>query len=144
MKTLEARSKIGRFDTCNGNANFARAFPNGAYCLMHSKQDEHNIPDWCHSVRASPLWTTCSPMRDCSSAGTNVGPIDKVDGGVVNSAIALAAARDIQKSTGSGHRNELERGWSKSFMERMCFVMTKDSLRRKQRSCPQFGGAKGK
>ena len=29
----------------------------------------------CHSVRASPPWTTCSPRRGCSSAGTNVGPI---------------------------------------------------------------------
>ena len=44
---------------------------------MPSKQAEHCIPDrWpCHSVRASPPWTTCSPRRGCSSAGTNVGPI---------------------------------------------------------------------
>ena len=27
VDTLEVRSKIGRFDTCNGNANSARAFP---------------------------------------------------------------------------------------------------------------------
>ena len=68
--------------------------------------------------------------------GTNV--FDKVAGGVVNSAIGLAAARGIQKSTGSGQLNELGRGWSKSFMEHMGFVMAKDSLRRRQRSCPQI------
>ena len=27
VDTLEVRSKIGRFDTCNGNAKLARAFP---------------------------------------------------------------------------------------------------------------------
>ena len=37
-------------------------------------------------------------------------PFDKVAGGVVNSAIALAAARGIQKSTGSGQLNALGRG----------------------------------
>ena len=51
---------------------------------------------------------------------------DKVAGGV-NSAIALADARGIQKATGSGQLNELGRGWSKSFMERMGFGMTKDT-----------------
>ena len=45
--------------------------------------------------------------------------------GVVNSVIAVAAARDIQKATGSGQLNELGRGWAKSFMERMGFVMRK-------------------
>ena len=63
---------------------------------------------------------------------------DKVAGGVVNSVIVLAAARGIQNATGSGHLNELGRGWSKSFMEHMGFVMTKDSLRRRQRSCPKI------
>ena len=44
--------------------------------------------------------------------------------GVVNSAIALAAARGIQNATGSGQLNlELGRGWSKSIMERIGFVM---------------------
>ena len=44
---------------------------------MPSKQAEPCIPDrWpCHSVRASPPWTTCSQRRGCSSAGTHVGPI---------------------------------------------------------------------
>ena len=46
-------------------------------------------------------------------------------GGVVNSAIAVAAARGIQKATGSGQLNELGRGWAKSFMTRMGFVMRK-------------------
>ena len=77
----------------------------------------------CQSVRASPPWTTCSPRRGCSSGGTNV--FDKVAGGVVNSAIALAAARGIQKAMGSGQLNEFGRGWSKSFMERNGFVMRK-------------------
>ena len=53
--------------------------------------------------------------------------MDKVTGGVVNSAIALADARGIQTATGSGQLNELGRGWSKSSMERMGFVMTKDT-----------------
>ena len=79
VDTLEVRSKIGRFDTCNGNAKSARAFPgvteSSAYCLMPSKQAEHCIPATRHSVTASPPWTTCSPRRGCSSAGTNVGPI---------------------------------------------------------------------
>ena len=44
------------------------------------------------------------------------------------SIIALAAARGIQKSTGSGQLNELGRGWSKSFMEHISFAMTKNSL----------------
>ena len=48
-------------------------------------------------------------------------------GGVVNSAIALADARGIHKATGSGQLNGLGRGWSKSFMERMGFVMTNDT-----------------
>ena len=41
---------------------------------------EHCTPDrWtCHSVRASPPWTTCSPRHSGSSAGTNV--FDKVAG----------------------------------------------------------------
>ena len=56
------------------------------------------------------------------TAGTNV--FDKVAGGVVNSAIALVAARGIPKATGSGQLHELGRGWSKSFMEHMGFVMT--------------------
>ena len=47
VDTLEIRSKIGRFDTCNGNAKPARAFPgvteSRAYCLMPSKQAEHCI-----------------------------------------------------------------------------------------------------
>ena len=85
---------------------------------------EHCTPDrWtCHSVRASPPWTTCSPRHSCSSAGTNV--FDKVAGGVVNSAIVLAAARGIQKSTANRQLNELGRGWSKSVMEHMGFVVT--------------------
>ena len=66
-----------------------------------------------------------------------MGP-DKVAGGVVNSVIALSPARGIQKATGSGQLSELGRGWSKSFMEHMDFVMTKDSLRRRQRSSPQI------
>ena len=55
--TLEVRSKIGRFDTCNGNEKSARAFPgvteSSDSCLMPSKQAEHCIPDrWpCHSVK---------------------------------------------------------------------------------------------
>ena len=57
-----------------------------------------------------------------------VGPTTvfaKVAGGVVNSVIALAAARGIQKATGSGQLHELGRSWSKSFMECMGFVMRK-------------------
>ena len=60
VDTLEVRSKIGRFDTCNGNAKSARAFPgiteSNGYCSMPSKQAEHCITNrWpCHSVRASP------------------------------------------------------------------------------------------
>ena len=49
----------------------------------------------------------------------------KVAGGVVNSAIALTDAGGIQKATGSGQLNELGRGWSKSSMERIDFVLTK-------------------
>ena len=91
MDTIEVRSEIGRFDTCNGNAKSVRAFPGvteSIYCLMPSTQAEHCIPDRrpCHSVRASPPWTTYSPRRACSSAGTNV-----VAGGVVNSAIRRTA-----------------------------------------------------
>ena len=52
---------------------------------------------------------------------------DKVVGGVVTSAIALADARGIQKATGNGQLNELGRGWSKSSTEHMGFVMTKDT-----------------
>ena len=37
----------------------------------------------------------------------------------------MAAARGIQKTTGSGELHELGRGWSKSFMERMGFVTRK-------------------
>ena len=61
--TLEERSKIGRFDNCNGNAKSARAFPgiteSNGYCVMPSKQADHCKPNrWpCHSVRASPPWT---------------------------------------------------------------------------------------
>ena len=36
-------------------------------------------------------------------------------------------ARGTQKATGSGQLNVLGRGWSKSLMERMGFVMTKDT-----------------
>ena len=52
---------------------------------------------------------------------------DKVAGGVVNSVIALADERGIQKATGRGQLNELGRGWSKSFMEHMGFEMTNDT-----------------
>ena len=31
---LEVRSKIGRFDTCNGNAKSARAFPGVTECTV--------------------------------------------------------------------------------------------------------------
>ena len=42
----------------------------------------------------------------------------------VNSAIALAAARGILKATGGGGQlHELGRGWAKSFMQCMGFVM---------------------
>ena len=38
MDTLEVRSEIGRFDTCNENDKSARAFPgvteSSAYCLI--------------------------------------------------------------------------------------------------------------
>ena len=61
-------------------------------------------------------------------AYTQTMVFDKVDGGVVNSSIALAAARGIQKSTDSGKLNELGRSWSKSFMEHVGFVMTKDTV----------------
>ena len=57
---------------------------------------------------------------------------DKVAGGVVNSTIALAAARAIQKAKGAGSHMSLE----KSFMQRMGFVMRR--LRRRLRSCPQI------
>ena len=89
---------------------------------MPSIQAEHCIPDrWsCHSVRASPPWTTCSPIGAVVHQRVQAyGLFDKFAGGVVNSAIALAIARGIQKATGSGQVNELGRGWSKSFMERM-------------------------
>ena len=114
---------------------------------MPSKQAEHCIPDrWpCHSVRASPPWTTCSPRRGCSSAGTNIGPIfDQIAGGVVNSAIALAAARGIQKSTGSGQlMNSEEAGQSRSWntwalwWQRIVYEDGKEVA-------TKFGGAKGK
>ena len=45
----------------------------------------------------------------------------------VLSTIALAAARGIQKATGSGQLHQLGRGWSKSFMEHMGFVMRKST-----------------
>ena len=38
-----------------------------------------------------------------------------------------ADACGIQKATGSGQLNNLGRGWSKSVMERMGFVVTKDT-----------------
>ena len=59
------------------------------------------------------------------SKGTNV--FDKVVRGVVNSAIALAAARGIEKATGGGggQLHELGRYWAKSFMQRVGFVMRK-------------------
>ena len=71
------------------------------------------------------------------------GLFDKVAGGVVNSAIALAAARVIQKS-GSGQLNEFGRGWSKSFIEHMGFMMTKIVYEYGKEVAPKFGGAKGK
>ena len=64
------------------------------------------------------------PRRGCSSAGTNVGAYLTKLLRCVNSVIALADARGIQKATGSGQLNELGRGWSKMLMERMGFVMT--------------------
>ena len=54
---------------------------------------------------------------------TNV--FDKVAGGVVNIAIVLVAACGIQKATGGGQLHELGRGWAKSFMQRMGFMMRK-------------------
>ena len=51
--------------------------------------------------------------------------LTKLPGGVLNSAIALAAARGIQKDTGGGQLHELGRGWAKSFMQRMGFVIRK-------------------
>ena len=44
----------------------------------------------------------------------------------------------IQKSTERGHLKEVGRGWLKSIMEYMDFVMTNDCLRRRQRGCPQI------
>ena len=40
---------------------------------------------------------------------------------------AGTVARGIQKATGRGQLNNLGRGWSKSVMERMGFVVTKDT-----------------
>ena len=54
MDTLEVRSKIGRFATCNGNAKSARVFPrgNGVYCLMHSNKLITAYPTGGHVTRA--------------------------------------------------------------------------------------------
>ena len=51
--------------------------------------------------RASPPWTTCSPISAVVDQQVQTY-FDKVAGGVVNSVIALAAARGIQKATGGG------------------------------------------
>ena len=76
VDTLEERSKIGRFDNCNGNAKSARAFPgiteSNGYCVMPSKQAGGHVTQLEHHHRGRPI---CSPRRGCSSAGTNVGPI---------------------------------------------------------------------
>ena len=108
---------------------------------MPSKQAEHCIPDrWpCvtqleHHRRERPVLLGAVVHQQVQTKGL----FDKVAGGDVNSAIALAAARGIHKSTASGQLNEIGRGWSKSFMEHMGFVVEKDSLRRRQRSCPQI------
>ena len=76
VDTLEVRSKIGRFATCNGNAKSGRAFPrgNGVYCLMYANKLSTTRPV-AMSLGSSSPWTTCSPRRGCSSAGTDVGPI---------------------------------------------------------------------
>ena len=59
----------------------------------------------------------------CSEIAGNV--FDQVAGAIVNSAIVLAAARSVPKSTRSGQlMSGLGRGWSNSFMEHMGFVMT--------------------
>ncbi len=50
--------------------------------------------------------------------------MDKVAGIVVNSAFALAAARIVQKATdGCGQLHDLGRGWAKSLMQSIVFVM---------------------
>ena len=80
LKRGHARSthevKYVDISNCNGNAKGCRAFPlgNGVYCSMPSKQlsTAHPTGLACHSVRASPPWTSCSPRGGCSSAGTNV------------------------------------------------------------------------
>ena len=70
--------------------------------MMPSKEAEHRNPTGGlvtqleHHRRGRPVLQ----KRECSSADTNV--FDRVAGGVVNSAIVLVAARDTQKSTGSG------------------------------------------
>ena len=55
-------------------------------CLMPSKQAEHCIPDrWpCHSVSASPPWTTCSPIGAVVDQQVQTyGLFDKVAGGAL-------------------------------------------------------------
>ena len=100
---------------------------------MPSKQAEHCVPDrWpCHSVRASPPWTTCSPRRDCSSAGTNVGHIRQSCWRCCQQCRCSSGCTCHPDSHGERAANELGRGWSKSFIEHMGFVMTKDTKKAK-------------
>ena len=99
------------------------------------KQSYDPVWQW---FRASPPWTTCSPRRGCSSAGTNVGPIWQ------------SCWRCCQQCHCSGvctwHpdiHGDRTAEWTRKRRVKVVHgthgvVMTKDSLRRPQRSFPQI------
>ena len=140
VATPEIGAQIGRFATCNGNAKVVRAFPGVTDFTVPYLQ--HNIllagQRWtCHSVRASPrrrpvLLGSVVDQQVCLQ--TYLTRL-RYAAGVVNSTIALPAARDIQKATGNWQLHDLGRGWSKSVMERMGFIMRKATNIRR---CPHI------
>ena len=140
--TPEVGAQIGRVATCNGNAKAVRAFPGVTDSTVPYLQ--HNIllagQRWtCHSVRASPrrrpvLLGSVVDQQVCLQ--TYLTKLLQLCG-VVNSATTLAAARGIQKATGSGQLHYLGRGWSKSVMERMGFIMRK-ATRTAKKMPPHF------
>ena len=101
---LEVRGKIGRFATCNGNTKAVRAFPevtestSTQYLAAAHLTGDHVTRLEHHRRGQAVLLGTVFDLQ----VGLQTY-FDKVAGGVVNSAIALAAERGIQKATGSGH-----------------------------------------
>ena len=114
-------------------AKAARAFPEVTESTVRCRQNNtwyvataHPTGGHVHSERASPPWTTCFLIGAVVHQQVHTYLTKLLEGeGVVNTAIALAAARGIQKATRSGKLRKLGRGRSKSFMERMGFVMRK-------------------